>query len=94
MAAADSVFGATVFTAAPRRRRTRLSTETADREMLRITASSGCDGARLAVGFKQRTWVSRPAGAASRLVGLQTPPSTYSRAPICTGANSQGTVHA
>jgi len=37
--------------------------------------------------------VSRPAGAASRLVGLHTPPSTYSRPPIVTGANSHGTVH-
>ncbi len=37
--------------------------------------------------------MSRPAGAASRLVGLQTPPSTYSRSPIATGANSHGTVH-
>ena len=37
--------------------------------------------------------MSRPAGAASRLVGLQTPPSTYSRPWISTGANSHGTVH-
>ena len=37
--------------------------------------------------------MSRPAGAASRLVGLQTPPSTYSRPWISTGANNQGTVH-
>src|SRR5579864_5366242 len=92
IAAADSVFGATALTAAPRRRSARLSIETADRETLRITASSGCDGARLAVGFRHRTCVSRPAGAASRLVGLQTPPSTYSREPIRTGANSHGTV--
>ena len=35
----------------------------------------------------------RPAGAASRLVALQTPPSTYSRPPISTGANSHGTLH-
>ena len=47
--------------------------------------------AMLAVGFRHRTWVSRPAGAASRLVGLHTPPSTYSRPPIRPGANSQGT---
>ena len=47
----------------------------------------------LAVGFRHSTWVSRPAGAASRFVGLHTPPSTYSRPPIVTGANSQGTVH-
>ncbi len=46
----------------------------------------------LAVGFRHSTWVSRPAGAASRLVGLHTPPSTYSRPSIVTGANSHGTV--
>ena len=46
----------------------------------------------LAVGFRHSTCVSRPAGAASRLVGLQTPPSTYSRPPIVTGANSHGTA--
>ena len=45
----------------------------------------------LAVGFRHSTCVSRPAGAASRLVGLHTPPSTYSRPPIVTGANSHGT---
>ena len=31
-------------------------------------------------------------GTASRFVGLQTPPSTYSRSPISTGANSHGTA--
>ena len=45
------------------------------------------------MGLRQSTWVSRPAGAASRLVGLHTPPSTYSRPPMRTGANSHGTVH-
>ena len=49
-----------------------------------------CEPARLAVGFRHRTWVSRPAGAASRLLPLQTPPSTYSRPAISTGANSHG----
>ena len=34
-----------------------------------------------------------PAGAASRFVGLQTPPSTYSRPPISTGAKSHGIAH-
>ena len=52
-----------------------------------------CEPARLAVGFRHRTCVSRPAGAASRLVALQTPPSTYSRPAIATGANSHGTLH-
>src|SRR3984957_3405797 len=93
IAAAHSALGAIVLTAAPRRRRARLSIDTAERETLRITASSALRGAMLAVGFRHSTWVSRPAGAASRLVGLQTPPSTYSRPPIWTGANSHGTVH-
>ena len=35
-----------------------------------------------AVGIRQSTREPRPAGTASRLVGLQTPPSTYSRPPI------------
>ena len=48
---------------------------------------------RLAVGFRQSTSAPRPTGATSRFVGLQTPPSTYSRPSISTGANSHGTVH-
>src|SRR2546423_13918350 len=93
MVAADSRFGATVWTAAPRRRRAIASSETAVRATLRITASRLCDPVRLAVGLRHSTWVSRPAGAASRLVALQTPPSTYSRPAIVTGAESQGTLH-
>src|SRR5436305_3720784 len=92
MAAAHSALGATVLTAAPRRRRTRLSTEAAERATLRMTVSSRWVLARLAVGLRHSTCVSRPAGAASRLVGLQTPPSTYSRDPMRTGAYSQGTL--
>ena len=46
---------------------------------------------RLAIGLRQSTWVARPAGAMSRFVLLQTPPSTYSRPPICTGAKIHGT---
>ena len=46
---------------------------------------------RLAIGLRQSTWVARPAGAMSRFVLLQTPPSTYSRPAICTGAKIQGT---
>src|SRR2546423_15692514 len=93
IAAAHSALGATVLTAAPRRRRARLSIDTADRATLRMTVNRVCVVVRLAVGFKHNTCVSRPAGAASRLVGLQTPPSTYSRPPIRTGANSPGPVH-
>src|SRR6202012_550349 len=93
IAAAHSAFGAIVRTLAPRRRSATDSTVTAERATLRITVSIVWRVARLAVGFRQSTWVSRPAGAASRLVGLQTPPSTYSRLPILPGANSHGTVH-
>src|SRR5580693_6940106 len=90
---AHSALGASVCTAAPRRRSARASTETAVRDTPRTTASTPPELGRLAVGFRHSTWVSRPAGAASRLVGLQTPPSTYSWPPIVTGANSHGTVH-
>ena len=45
-----------------------------------------------AVGARHSTRAPRPPGAASRFVGLQTPPSTYSRPPISTGANSHGTA--
>src|SRR5690348_10616192 len=92
IADAHSALGATTWTSAPRRRRTIASTDTADRETVRISASALWVPARLAVGLRHSTWVSRPAGAASRLVGLHTPPSTYSRPPILTGANSHGTV--
>src|ERR1700761_9680614 len=93
IAAADSALGAIVRTCAPRRRNASASTDDAVRATLRIIASSAWLPPRLAVGFRHSTWVSRPAGAASRLVGLHTPPSTYSRSPIRTGANSHGTQH-
>src|ERR1700744_3705925 len=93
MAAAHSALGAIVRTWAPRRRRASDSTETAEGATLRMTVSMVWRVARLAVGFRHRTWVSRPAGAASRLVGLHTPPSTYSPPPMLTGANSHGTGH-
>src|SRR4051812_50021433 len=50
-------------------------------------------GRSAAVGLRHRTWVPRRAGVASRLVGLQTPPSTYSRPSISTGANTHGIAH-
>src|ERR1700733_3129100 len=90
---AHPAFGASSRTAAPRRRSTRASTDTAVRDTLRTTLSTLEDVGRLAGGVRDRTGVSRPAGAASRLVGLQPPPSTYSRPSIVTGANSHGTVH-
>src|SRR6202000_2400120 len=92
IAAAHSALGAIVRTSAPRRRRAGDSIETAGRATLRMRVSIVWRVARLAVGLRHSTCVSRPAGAASRLVGLQTPPSTYSRPPIVTGANSHGTV--
>src|SRR5580700_7830889 len=66
---AHSSFGASSCTAAPRRRSTSASTDTAVRDTLRTTLSTLEDVGRLAVGFRHRTWVSRPAGAASRFVG-------------------------
>ena len=42
------------------------------------------------IGFRHSTCVSRAAGAMSRFVLLQTPPSTYSRPPIRTGRTSRG----
>src|ERR1035441_6019115 len=92
IAAAHSTLGATAWTLAPRWRRARASTDTAERATSRITPSSEWVAARLANGLRHRTWVPRPAGAASRLVGLHMPPSTYSRPLIATGANSHGTV--
>ena len=90
-AAALGVRARRVWTAAPRRRSASASTDTAERGDGADHARARCwVPARLAVGFRHSTWVSRPAGAASRLVGLQTPPSTYSRPPISTGANSHG----
>src|SRR4051812_50049138 len=47
----------------------------------------------VAVTERQRMCVSRPAGAASRLVRLHAPPSTYTRPPMVTGRNTHGTAH-
>src|ERR1700761_6866333 len=93
IAAAHSALGATVRTVAPRPLSASASTDAAVRATLRITDSNAWLPPRLAVGFRHNTCVSRPAGAASRLVGLQTPPATYSRPPIVIGATSHGTVH-
>src|ERR1700758_1017380 len=93
IAAAHSALGAIVRTLAPRRRRARDSIETAERATWRMTGIMVWRVARLAVGLRHSTWVSRPAGAAWRLVGLHTPPSTYSRPPMLNGANSHGTLH-
>jgi len=93
MAAAESASGPTTSTVAPRPRRAIASTAAAERDTRRKTPMMSPLPGRLAVGFRHSTRVPRPAGAASMLVGLQTPPSTYSRPPIRAGANSHGTVH-
>ncbi len=54
------------------------------------TELSGRDAA---VGLRHRTSIPRRAGVASRLVGLHTPPSTYSRPSIVTGSNTHGIEH-
>ena len=56
-----------------------------------VTVRSGASVAP-AVGISASIREPRPLGTASRFVGLQTPPSTYSRPPISTGANSHGTA--
>src|SRR5881227_1200453 len=93
ISAAHSRLGATSWTLAPRRRNTIDSSDTAVRATVRITLSRPSVAGMLAVGFRHNTCVSRPAGAASMFVGLHTPPSTYSRPPIWTGAKIHGTVH-
>src|SRR4051812_41363184 len=82
--------GAIVRTSAPRARRESVSARAADCENARSAPNAVREAARDAVGLRQRTWVPRPTGVASRLVGLQTPPSTYSRPPIRMGANTPG----
>src|SRR5205823_5190781 len=69
------------------------STVAADRDTRRNTDTTVAVAGRLAVGFRHSTSAPRPAGATSMLVPLHTPPSTYSRPSISTGANSHGTVH-
>src|SRR5436305_12799004 len=65
----------------------------AERDTRRSIETSVAVVCRLAVGLRHSTSAPRPAGAASRFVPLQTPPSTYSWPLICTGANSHGTLH-
>src|SRR3954466_9398237 len=87
IASAASASGPMWRTRAPRRRRICSSTEMATRKAWRRGELSE------AVGSRHSTSVCRRAGAASRLVTLHTPPSTYSRSPIRTGANTQGMAH-
>jgi hypothetical protein len=62
------------------------------REAARSAPSARVVDGSDAVGFRHTTRAPRRTGAASRFVGLQTPPSTYSRPPISTAANSHGTA--
>ena len=78
----------TIVTSAPRARSASASVAAAAALALRAAAI-----AAPAVGIRHSTRAPRPAGAASRFVGLHTPPSTYSRPSISTGANTHGTAH-
>jgi hypothetical protein len=79
-------------TLAPRLRRASVSSAAVLPAIARsIPSGEPSAMSRLAIGLRQSTWVARPAGAMSRFVLLQTPPSTYSRPPICTGAKIHGT---
>ena len=86
IAFSDASSGTIVVTVAPRPRRADVSRPMASD----VAVRSGVSAAP-AVGTSASTREPLPLGTASRLVGLQTPPSTYSRSPICTGANSHGT---
>ena len=84
--------GAIVRTVAPRARSASVSASggRARERAQRAEGASAWPGAtRSGSGTAPR--VPRRAGVASRFVGLQTPPSTYSRPPISTGAKIHGT---
>src|SRR4051812_49843160 len=80
--------GWTMSTSAPRARTASASVAAAAALAVRAAAQ-----AEPAVGTRQSTRAPRPAGAASRFVGLHTPPSTYSRPAISTRANTHGMAH-
>src|SRR4051812_6751207 len=88
MACTLATSGVTVLTAAPRAR-----TDSASAEASVMLARRAPGHDEPAVGTRQSTRAPRPAGAASRFVGLHTPPSTYSRPAISTGANTHGMAH-
>src|SRR4051812_34269614 len=88
MAATAAAAGVTVVTAAPRDR-----TASAPAEAGAVLARRPPRRAQPPGGTRQRPRAPRRAGAASRFVGPHTPPSTYSRPPISTGANTQGIAH-
>ena len=79
--------GPTISTAAPRLRAAAASTEVERRQPAASPRSAMPGEVPIAaVGTRQSTRSPRPARARSRFVGLQTPPSTYSRPPISIGA--------
>src|SRR3954454_4878667 len=91
IAAVQSSSGTVTSTSQPRARSASASVAALARDAARRAASGRVEPASVAVGFRQTTRAPRRTGAASRFVALQTPPSTYSRPSIPTGANSQGT---
>src|SRR4051794_24242936 len=93
MTSAARASGAMVRTSAPRARRESVSASAADWEKARSAPNAPRDPASEAVGLRQSTCVPRATGVASRFVGLHTPPSTYSRSAIRTGANTPGIEH-
>src|SRR5215210_3529130 len=93
IAPAARASGAIVRTSAPRARSVSVSASAADWENARSAPKAVREAASDAVGLRHSTCVPRPTGVASRLVGLHTPPSTYSRPSIRTGAKIQGTEH-
>src|SRR4051794_41699975 len=88
MEPAESASGTIVWTVAPRERRASASARAA----ALVNARSGGRPPPAAVGIRHSTRLPRPAGAASRFVGLHTPPSTYSRPAIVTGSKRPGTA--
>src|SRR3954454_11660529 len=93
MTSAARASGAMARTSAPRARRESVSASAADWEKARSAPNAPRDPASEAVGLRQSTCVPRATGVASRFVGLHTPPSTYSRSAIRTGANTPGIEH-
>src|SRR3954471_5627999 len=93
MTSAARTSGAMARTSAPRARRESVSASAADWEKARSAPNAPRAPASEAVGLRQSTCVPRATGVASRFVGLHTPPSTYSRSAIRTGANTPGIEH-
>src|SRR3954447_5021455 len=93
-ASAESPSGPITRTRAPRRRSASVSTASP----LRTAARTRLNGELSATGtlaatLRHRTSLSRPAGAASRLVSDHAPPSTYVLSPMRTGLKIHGTAH-